>query len=533
MGFRDDERAQAVQVGAILLFGFLIIALSIYQATVVPQQNAQVEFNAYQQATDDMVSVRDDVVAAGTGGSSASTTVKTGATYPARTIFLNPGTPAGTVSTDSAPNVTLDDVRASESEPRNVQEFWNTTSGAYETNRVTFTPSYNEFDGAPVTVADQGVYRLPNSRVLPISAGSSISGNRITLVTVLGDVGASGRSVPVTVDPVSTATRTVTVTGTGATFNVTVPTPVPASAWNDTVAPDVVSNPNVLTTTPVGNDAVRITFEGDRKYELRLAAVELRAQSDASVVERPEGSYLVGLTDNGTVGVNRTSPLVTEVRDRYNNPVSGEEVTFEILDGDASFAGGGTQRNITTDGNGRAPVALDPGSSGEITVEARSDLNGNDMFESYERTRFGLTATDGSDDNGGAEEINPSNQGDVILEFGETSSSRNDDTVTVSFNNSAGESRTIVGARLGFYYASGSSAGPPRTVTIGGTDLSVPSPLITLDSPLTLSSGPGQTITLTVNQGSGVPVPNDFIVLSVRFEETDDIKTYFITLEKS
>jgi len=527
MGFRDANRGQAIQVGAILLFGILILGASIYQATVIPQQNARVEFNTYQEATDDMVSVRDDVVTAGTEGTSASTTVATGATYPARSIFVNPGTPSGTVSTAGAPNVTIAGVQAVESEAENTRTFWNVTSGEYETNRVTFTPSYNEFDGSPVSIAGQGVYRLPNDRVLPISAGSSISGNRITLVTVRGDLGASGRSVPVTADPVSTATRTVTVTGTGSTFDVTVPTPIPASAWNDSVGPDVVANPNVLDTDPNPNGTVTITFDGSRQYELRLAAVELRAQSDSSVVERPGGSYLVGLTDNGTVGLNRTSPVVTEVRDRYNNPVSGEDVTFEVLAGDASFAGGATQRTITTDGSGRAPVALDPGSAGEITVEARSDLNGNGTNESYERTTFGIVATDGSSDDGGAENINPSNEGDVILKRGETGSGNSKNDITVVFDNTASQNRTISEARIGFYYPENRKSAP-SSLTLGGETLTIPGSLTTLSSPPILSPGTDD-IELTNNDRAE---PGDFLILTVRYQETGELNTYFITLEK-
>jgi hypothetical protein len=536
MGFRDANRAQAIQVGAILLFAILILGISIYQATVVPQQNARVEFNAYQEATDDMVSVRDDVVTAGTEGTAASTTVETGATYPARSIFINPGAPSGTVSTASASNVTVSGVRPVDSEASNTRAFWNQTSGTYETDRVTFTPSYNEFDGAPVTIAGQGVYRLPEGRVLPISAGSTISANRITLVTVRGDLGASGRSVSVTADPISTATRTVVVTGTGTSFNVTVPTPVPASAWNDTVAPDVVANPNVRTTDPVGDDSVRIEFNGSRRYELRLAAVELRAQSDSSTVQQPDGSYLIGLTGNETISTNGTSPVAVEVRDRYNNPVSGTEVTFNVTNGDATFAGGGTSRTVTTDGSGRAPVALRPGGSGTITVEAKSDLNGNGTIESYERTRFAVTATDGSDDQGGAEEINPAEEGDVILDRGVA----NNGDIDLYFNNSAGADRTVTEARVSFYYATSPSGGkgnprePPDELTFGNADFPIPGQLKSLNDPVVIPPNSPDTVafTLTTPDSGTQAEPEDFFVLTVRFDETGQRSTYFITLEE-
>lgn len=536
MGFRDAERGQAIQVGAILLFGILIIMLSTYQATVVPQQNARVEYNAYQGATDDMVSLRDGMATAATEGTTAGTTVQTGTTYPARTVFVNPGTPSGTISTQSAPNVTLDGVRAAQSEPENVREFWNATSGTYETNRVRFTPSYNEFDASPVGIAGQGVYRLPESRVLPISSGSSIRGNTITLVTARGDLGAGGRSVSVSAEPVSAASRTVTITGTGATFNVTVPTPIPATAWNDTVAPDVVANPNVMKTSPVGDDSVRITFNGSRQYELRLAAVELRAQSDASVVDSPGGAYLVGLTDNATIAVNRTRPIAVEIRDRYDNPVSGENVTFEVVVGSGTLSGGGTQRTVATDGNGRAVVEFTPDDTGTVTVEARRDLNGDGTVQPYERTVVGFTATDGSNDDGGTEEINPAKEGDVILVRGTT-----DGTVAdVDFNNTAAENRTVSEARVSFYYASGSGQGggegaakPPDTVEFGATTFEVPGQLTALNDPQVIPSGDPNTddLTLTFTGGNKVPSVNDFVVLTLTYEETGERYTYFVTLE--
>lgn len=534
MGFRDANRAQAIQVGAILLFAILILGISIYQATVVPQQNARVEFNAYQQATDDMVSVRDDVVTAGTEGAAASTTVKTGATYPARSIFVNPGAPSGTISTASAPNVSLSGVRAVESEPENVQRFWNVTSGTYETTRVTFDPSYNEFDGSPITVADGGVYRLPNDRVLPISAGSSISGNRITLVTVRGDLGASGRSVSLTADPVSTATRTVVVTGTGDTFDVTVPTPIPATAWNDTVAPDVVENPNVLTTTPVGDDGVRITFDGDRQYELRLAAVELRAQSDSSVVVRPDPAYVVPVTQNGTVVGGQPTPVTVEVRDRYDNPVSGTEVTFSVVDGQAEFLRGGTSKIASTDGEGRATVALRPdsGYTGNLTVRAQGDFDESGTVEAVERTYVGLSTPGGE----GAPNPNEATGG-VSLGVSAVASNQDSDFVDITLNNTADEERVITRARVAFYYISGSgstgqTAGVPTewefetpsrstVYTIGSSEQPV-SPSISLPA--------NQETTITLDFSNEDPdAQNDFFILQVTFEDVGRA-TYYISV---
>ncbi|MFB6108044.1 MAG: hypothetical protein ABEJ82_04270 [Haloplanus sp.] len=543
MEFRDANRGQAIQIGAILVFAILILGISIYQATVVPQQNARVEFDGYKQASTDMVSLRNDIRSAATTGEASGTTVKTGVTYPQRSIFVNPGPPAGTISTDDdTPNVTLTGVTPVASETENVRKFWNATSGTYETKRVTFSPAYNEFRASPVSIVGDDVYRTPDSKVLPISQGSSIRSNRITLVTVRGDMGASDVSVPVTAEPVTAATRTVVVTGEGSTFSITLPTPTNATAWNDTVAPDLVTNPNVLTTTPHANDSVTITFNGSRRYELRLAAVEVHGRSNDGTVDAPPGSYLVPVTDNETAYRNRGKSVVAEVRNRYNNPVSGENVTFEVTDDSGNFTGNVTTRTVASDAEGRARVTFTPNATGPATVEARSDLNHNGSIEPYENTTFEFvtltangSATGGNGSNSNTGDINPGEKGDVLLEYAETGNNANDDQITMSFNNTANDTRTISEARVGFYYPSGSSSGaqPPDTITMGGTDLEIPGPYRSLNTSIQLGQGSGQTFTITANGGGGVPVPNDFLILSVKYKETGQLKTYFVALKKA
>ncbi|PSQ20173.1 hypothetical protein BRD01_15000 [Halobacteriales archaeon QS_8_65_32] len=70
MSLRDDERAQTVQVGAILLLGTLVVALSVYQMTSVPGQNAETEFTHNQGVHEQLQEVRTAILetaAEGTG----------------------------------------------------------------------------------------------------------------------------------------------------------------------------------------------------------------------------------------------------------------------------------------------------------------------------------------------------------------------------------------------------------------------------------------------------------------------------------
>lgn len=68
MTFRDDDRAVTVQVGTVLLFASLVVAMSLYQATVVPNQNHSVEFRHNQEVKGELLDLRNAVVRTGRRG---------------------------------------------------------------------------------------------------------------------------------------------------------------------------------------------------------------------------------------------------------------------------------------------------------------------------------------------------------------------------------------------------------------------------------------------------------------------------------
>ncbi|MFC7028748.1 hypothetical protein ACFQH8_17685 [Halomicroarcula sp. GCM10025710] len=65
MSLVGDERGQAIQIGAVLLFGVLIISFSTYQAFVVPDQNRGIEFSHNQEVQSQMQDLRNAVVSVG------------------------------------------------------------------------------------------------------------------------------------------------------------------------------------------------------------------------------------------------------------------------------------------------------------------------------------------------------------------------------------------------------------------------------------------------------------------------------------
>lgn len=533
MDLRGRNRGQAMQVGAILLFGLLIVSLSIAQVTVVPQENAEVEFESYLDASEDMEHVWSDLLAAGTQDAQSATTVTTGTTYPSRVVLVNPGPPTGSLSTTTPQTVTFADVTAVESEHANVRTFWNGTDRNYTTASLQFRPAYNEFDGQSVHTTGVAVYRQTDAGPLGLTAQSFVDGNRITLVTVAGNVSTAGRSVTVVTEPVSVATQSVTVTGDGDTFNVTLPTPGNASAWNNSDVADAIrNNRNVESVEPLADrQAAIVTFDGDRTYDLRLARVVVRAKNNEPTVDDPAPKYVRAAAGNQTtVEPNSRHRLAVEVRDRFDNPRSGAEVTFTTEDGTFAAGDGTGEVTVPTTDAGRAAVAFTPDTSGPVTVQARF-AGGSEPLNS---TTFELAVETPAD-------INPNGTDAAHLQRVNSPSSINTE-VNLTFNNTASEDRTLESARISFYHAAGKGALPAGHGDLNGDSrdrLGIKEDFEPVDQTITLSANSETTVQIgfTSDDGGNNPggsgtfnVKSDYFVLSLTFEERPGTQTYYVAV---
>ena len=105
---RNDTRGVSEVVGFILIFGILVLTLTTYQATIVPQQNAQTEFQHYEDVRNEMIELRNAISTAGQADVSQFPSVKLGTNYQSRILTINPAPPAGTLQTSSY-NITIND----------------------------------------------------------------------------------------------------------------------------------------------------------------------------------------------------------------------------------------------------------------------------------------------------------------------------------------------------------------------------------------------------------------------------------------
>ena len=133
----DDNRAVSSVIGVVILFGFLILALSLYQVEVVPQQNAETEFQHSGEVRNDLVELRAGILQAGSIDQPQYQTVQLGTVYSTRVFSINPPAPAGTIRTSKSYPIII------------AYESNGTVIETIPTRFIEYQPGYNELDRSP------------------------------------------------------------------------------------------------------------------------------------------------------------------------------------------------------------------------------------------------------------------------------------------------------------------------------------------------------------------------------------------------
>lgn len=366
MRFLDDDRGAAVQVGAIILFGFIVVAVAMWQATIVPQQNAGVEYTHSQRVQDDMQDVRNAIVSAPGSTTIPSVGVDMAPEYPPRTIFVNPGPATGTLrtfgTTDERLNLTVTGATAT----GEAGDYWDGSPNRYGTGGIVYEPGYNVYTSGPDTVYESSVlYNVENDgTVIDITGQSLVDGRTLTLITLDGSLSrTTSDTYSVDFDALSTSSTTVSVTDDGGPVTVSFASRREPAWWNATLAAagELDEDGGHVVDVRAGSPAtigayhnVTIELEAGVAYQLQMAKVGV-----GSGATDPGKHYIVDVAGDGsTVRTGTTRRLVVEVRDRYNNPVSGVEV--ELNDSDSDLRGGSlVDSPMTTGIDGRATFEYD------------------------------------------------------------------------------------------------------------------------------------------------------------------------------
>ncbi len=480
MTLRGDERAVTVQIGAVLLFGILIIALATLQVTVVPNENSAAEFQQNLEAQQGMTDLRNALLAAGATGDPGSAAVPLGTTYKQRTLLINPGPASGTIQTigtgDQRVNVTINHAGA-DSEYANAVDYWDGTPRTYDTGTIVYTPNYNEYREAPTTVYENSLVLnvFGENETLERTGQTLIQGNRINLLTINGSLQESGIDAE-TVDarPLSSYTNTVTVESTASDpLWVNITTRLTADTWRNRVLANQLSSNggNVADVVEIGNstrDGVTYHRVGIRlepgSYELRGASVAVGAVSESN--KQPDPTYFVVTDGYDTVGNGSTGTITVQVRDQFNNPVDDFEVNGTLDTEHLQFVNQSGAEvdtlNVTTDGDGYATftyTAVNETGAGESAWLNVSMLDSGENYTYRNFTEREVPTFAG--DGGGGDSVNPGSSGDVILSAAsiETANNNNSDYIVLTINNTKADPVNLTYARIEFYYTPDNTAG--------------------------------------------------------------------------
>lgn len=371
MDFRDGTRAQSIQLGAMLLFGILILFAAGYQAFAVPAQNAGFEQDHSELVQDQMQEVRTGIHVTAATGSSSPASVQMGVRYPSRTLFLNPTPGAGTLETGEPSTVSFENVAAIDD---GANEYWNEPD-EYNTRSLIYRPNYNHRDDPPRTVYESTIlYNSFQETDIAKSGQRIVSGNEISLVMLNGTYQeSSSGSVSVTPSALSAPTRTVSVRPDNGPITVTIDN---VGLDEEEVQQLFADEPHEVECSPGDGDCgtLEIELDGYETYKLRISEVGI-----GPVDGGPAPRYMTAIDgDDATVPDGTSQRIVVEVRDKYNAPVSGVSV-----EGDITGIGELKDKSKTTNDDGRATFVYEaPDSeafSGSESVDITLEVNDEDI----------------------------------------------------------------------------------------------------------------------------------------------------------
>lgn len=508
---RNNTRAQSVVIGSILVFGLLVLSYGIFQTTVIPSANEDIEVEHSQQVRGEMQDLRNDVLQSASTGQDTRQTVKVGVEYPNRLLFINPGPTAGSLGTEGTSEsqvaIALENVVARDDE---TEDYLNGNKRVFSTGAIVYRQDYNIYQSGPqsVAVGNSLTYSKYSEGEFVSTGQQIISGKEISLVALDGDLFRSEvAQYTVDTEAVSAPTTTVPVRNDSEAIEITISTrlseetliqdvfrsqidddgdpPVGVTECSDISADNsstdrYVNNCEFDDSAPGEFNNFTLILEPGNTYTLELAKVGVGTEvTDAS------SAYITDVEGhNVSVPQGGEQKVTFQVRDEYNNPYTGATVNVSIGTNPGKLiADGRTNKsltNLSTDSEGKVSVIYDaPFGAGsdqiEVDVRASYDIDpGADYADFESNTARNASATlrviNGSQVNQAVPLLNDPS-GIVIQKANFTDGNGCQDCVIeITFKNLANENRNLSALRYAFYSAdsqgaSGSESGSLLSLT--------------------------------------------------------------------
>jgi len=412
-------------IGVVILFGFLILALSLYQVEVVPQQNAETEFQHSGEVRNDLVELRASILQAGSIDQPQYQTVQLGTAYSPRTFSINPPSPAGTIRTTDPYPITISN-----------------NSGTPEgtitipTRFIEYQPGYNELDRSPTWYDASVLYldaRDEGGGIAVIEDQTLVDGGEVQITALQNEFRKSGTGqVTLELRP----TKSVTGNIPEGDINITFPTRLSnGEYWNGT---DIPSNEYSIT-----NDT-----NGDGVYNLTLETTSGNLTVDTvGVQEAPEDP-----TQNDAVRVG-SEPIETE--SSVKGTVFEDDGSTTVSDGTVKLYEGQTDTSGTTTNTvdlsaTGGTYSFDDVAAGDVTI----GVTGVTGFKNDSRT---ITLTAGEDTTENFQLTAGSDNADQLTV---TSIQENNGDIIIQFRNNNAQSVTFDEVRLDNYNEANPPSGP-------------------------------------------------------------------------
>ena len=313
----DYDRGQVVVVEILLLLALLIIALGMYQAFGVPDQNKQVEFDHNQEVQSDLIDLRNallDVRSSDQVESNRqhrSARVRLGTRYVNRIVGINPPDPQGTLRTIDHGNITIDGATVDGDFEGDPTETLLGTS--HDTKTLVYEAGYSEYHNPPTTVLEHSLaYNQLEASNRSLTSQRVVQSGSTSLNIFLFDGDILKRGHQTTLDPetLDGPTAPVPITADGDSFDIVLPTTSPDVWTSDRLIGESFEEGEPMAAAEVtGAQEVTITVEDDDTWTLQMTRV----------------GYDGGETDDTLSAIQPTDP---GLEPGEQDPVYGPNVTI-------------------------------------------------------------------------------------------------------------------------------------------------------------------------------------------------------------
>lgn len=333
-------------IGVLFALVFAILIASVIQTQVVPVEEERTEYTHSNLVQQQMASLENQIQSTAVNDVVSSQPVSLGTSFQSRVVFgifpiINSPDPSGQIQyQDFSENVEFEGFQGE----GGAEEFWDGTTKTYPTGQVSYEPTYRRYDDAPTTYYEHGItyneFNLDgNTRYSFLSDQNIINDNNINLVTLGGDMNvASTQEITVNSNPVSAPSNTVAVEANNA--QIRLPTNLDEDTWRNNLLDD---EPRVEGVTKPNDDEVVIELQ-DGIYTMTLSRAFVSNQSSEvstpSIYSTPDDLYIGWDQDQVILREESRTQIDAQVRDTYDNPVTGIPVYSYARDSSGACVGG-------------------------------------------------------------------------------------------------------------------------------------------------------------------------------------------------